>query len=446
MKLRDSIIRPGLFGRLLLIFFVTTVAIINIVLFSHRMMTDSNMKELIKTHLSQYVQYIIEDIGTPPSVSEADSIAQRLPLDIYISGQGFEWKSTDLFPPMKSLRFVDGPIPHAQVARDHHHNYVREERDGYQFVFVSPKLDGSDPRGYWLIVAVAGSIVILLVAYSSVQWLFQPIQKIKQGAERIGNGELDYRIPVRRKGEFATLTRSINLMAEELGKMLEAKRQLLLAISHELRSPLTRSKVALEFIEDEKVKNKLADDLHEMERLINDLLESEKLNTSHRQLNLVPVQFKELIEHTAADFFKEEKERLEYFLSDDDRVTDMDVPRMKVLVRNLTENALRHSGNAPIQLHLKCADNGYEFKVVDQGDGIEEEHIPHLLEPFYRVDPSRQRKTGGYGLGLYLCRLIAEAHGGRIDIFSKLEEGTEVLIQIPYEQASVEYDEGCSWT
>ena len=79
-------------------------------------------------------------------------------------------------------------------------------------------------------------------------------------------------------------------------------------------------------------------------------------------------------------------------------------------------------------------------EVVDEGEGIAPEHIDHLSEPFYRADSSRQRHTGGFGLGLYLCRLIAEAHSGTLVISSVLGEGTRVQVNLPYEQES-EYGE-----
>lgn len=72
-----------------------------------------------------------------------------------------------------------------------------------------------------------------------------------------------------------------------------------------------------------------------------------------------------------------------------------------------------------------------KITVIDHGEGIAEQHLPHVLEPFYRVDPSRQRDSGGYGLGLYLCRVICEAHGGTLSIDSVLHQGTSVKIKIP---------------
>ncbi len=77
---------------------------------------------------------------------------------------------------------------------------------------------------------------------------------------------------------------------------------------------------------------------------------------------------------------------------------------------------------------------GFRIVVEDFGKGINQEHIPFLTEPFYRADPSRQRKTGGYGLGLYLCRMIVQAHGGRLAIQSQQNQGTQVICEFPLTQ------------
>ena len=94
-------------------------------------------------------------------------------------------------------------------------------------------------------------------------------------------------------------------------------------------------------------------------------------------------------------------------------------------------NAIRHGQENPITLDISGDDEWVQLKVIDQGEGIAAEHLSKLSEPFYRADRSRQRNTGGFGLGLYLCRLIAEAHGGSLAISSKIGEGTQVTVKLP---------------
>ena len=101
-------------------------------------------------------------------------------------------------------------------------------------------------------------------------------------------------------------------------------------------------------------------------------------------------------------------------------------------MKNLIDNALKHSeGQQLPQVSLQSQSDGVLIRVRDFGAGIDAADISHLTEPFYRADPSRQRGTGGYGLGLYLCRVIAEAHGGLLQISSELGQGTEVSVVLP---------------
>jgi signal transduction histidine kinase len=114
-------------------------------------------------------------------------------------------------------------------------------------------------------------------------------------------------------------------------------------------------------------------------------------------------------------------------------IHDVDAARIKLLLKNLLENAVRHTpDNAlPSELRLCLNERNALITVIDHGVGVDAHHLPYLTEPFYRVDPSRQRETGGYGLGLYLCKMIAEAHGGKLVIESTPGKGTTVLVKLP---------------
>jgi signal transduction histidine kinase len=249
--------------------------------------------------------------------------------------------------------------------------------------------------------------------------------------QRFGQGELDYRIVIKRRDELGELASNFNEMADDIQQMLDAKRQLLLAISHELRSPLTRARVSLELIDDEKQRLELGKDLAEMERLIEELLETERLSTSHRVLNKKTHSLADLIEEVLQEHFTGRD--ISRTLPAEAITLDVDGPRIKLLLKNLLDNALRHTpeGAAQPEITLQQEGGDASITVYDYGEGIAAEHIPFLTEPFYRGDASRQRGTGGYGLGLYLCRVIAEAHGGRLSIKSGLGEGTGVAVILP---------------
>jgi signal transduction histidine kinase len=266
--------------------------------------------------------------------------------------------------------------------------------------------------------------------------LFSPIETIRAGVSRFGAGELNHRIRIGRRDELGELAASINAMAEQIQQMLEAKRQLLLAISHELRSPLTRARVNAELLPEDRHRQRIIRDLKAMEQQIAELLETERLHSRHAKLDLracAPAQLlQEVIEQAFShDAFELQDEQPDLYLR-------LDPARMRLLIRNLLDNALRHTpASAPAPLiHNRLEGDDWMLSVTDQGPGIDAEHLPRLTEPFYRVDHSRQRDTGGYGLGLYLCRVIAEAHGGRLSVTSRPGKGTTVTLTLPLQTAA----------
>lgn len=220
-------------------------------------------------------------------------------------------------------------------------------------------------------------------------------------------------------------------MADDIQRMLDAKRQLLLAISHELRSPLTRAKVAVELLDDAQQRTGIHRDLNEMEKLIEELLETERLSARHAALNKKRVSLNQLARAVIDESFAAHAIKLE--VPESDIIAEVDDVRVRFLLKNLFDNALRHTpaGSPPPELHLEQRDHHAVLIISDHGTGIEAQHLPHLSEPFYRADAARLRETGGYGLGLYLCRAIAEAHGGTLRIDSEPGQGTRVQVSLP---------------
>ena len=226
-------------------------------------------------------------------------------------------------------------------------------------------------------------------------------------------------------------------MADDLQQMLEAKRQLLLAISHELRSPLTRARVNAELLAPAHEREKIIQDLKEMEEQLTELLETERLESRHTKLSLRANSPADLIAAVLQQYFPSILFQLRQ--ENNDAYLSIDPVRIRLLIKNLLDNALQHTpeGASPPVITSRVDAAGWSFSVRDHGTGIPPEHLPHLTEPFYRVDKARQRDTGGYGLGLYLCQVIAEAHGGELKIASTLREGSEVTFILPLSSSEV---------
>jgi signal transduction histidine kinase len=268
--------------------------------------------------------------------------------------------------------------------------------------------------------------------FLATRWLFKPLENISDVVFKIGKGDLGSRTNIKRNDELGTLGAEINQMADDIEGMMEAKRDLFLAISHELRTPVTRARVAVELIEDEAQREAIAADMKEMDSLISGLAEAEALSTRHSRLNRQPnsvsqIIIAELNEHFAdAGIVPPE-------LSNDDYML-LDAMRIRLLLRNLLKNALRHTDSKQDRPTVSAAvsEDGLVLEVKDNGEGIAAKHLDRITEAFYRPDASRQRKTGGFGLGLYLCRNIVAAHRGTMTIESEPGKGTQVSVNIPH--------------
>ena len=278
---------------------------------------------------------------------------------------------------------------------------------------------------------IALALSVLALSYYLIRRMLKPLEVIDEGIGRIGGGDLHHRIVVDRRDELGTLASSINDMAAEIERMLEAKRALLLAISPELRTPLTRANVSLALLESSDAVLELKRDLAEIESLVHDLLEAERLNTKHAPLNRESVSLRDLIENLCREEFADES--LTVSIPDDLPAMMLDPVRIRLMLRNLIDNALRHNrpGRGAVDVACRHATEGVEVQIKDHGSGMPSSDLARAGDPFWRRDRARQRERGGVGLGLFLSRRIAEAHGGSLTLDSVEDEWTRVTVFLP---------------
>jgi len=337
---------------------------------------------------------------------------------------------------LKKVKFKKSLYENVELAFRHGNLYVRVNQGNMEYIISNPKdFSGhSVPISAMLLFTLM--LLVLYLNYRAIKNLFSPIQKLHEGSLQFTQGHLQHRIPVKREDELGKLTQVMNNMAAQIEKMLQAKRQMLLAISHELRTPLTRMKLATELLPEDEQQAPLRRDIKEMETLINEILESERLNSQHRVLNIENISLNELVTELAVELNLAFEDRVK-LSCDDLPMMALDPVRIRLLVRNLIVNALQHSEHS-MEVNIKLIESVQAGKhvfisVQDKGEGIAQHHLQHLTEPFYRVDDARLRKTGGFGLGLYLCQLIVQAHGGELKISSEMGEGTCVTVELEIE-------------
>lgn len=370
---------------------------------------SSGWRDAAKPLVTDYVDRLVADLGTPPDIARAQALTARLPIAISIDGPQVNWRSQ---PGRQGFEARTGDW------------LSRRTADGHRVSFglgSAPWQNGPHAVGW---VTLALLLTLVLAAYAYVRRLLRPLDDIRAGAERFGGGAFDAPIPLRRRDELGDLAQRINTMAHDIEGMLDAKRGLLLALSHELRSPLTRARLNAELLPSspdgngagERERAALLRDLGEMRDLISDLLESERLASPHAALQREPVDLAALVRETVAGRPGAGAVVLE--LAPDLPALSLDRTRVRLLVRNLLDNALRYSADAaqPPRIVLSADAGGVLLEVRDFGPGVDADQLARLTEPFYRTDSARQRATGGVGLGMYLCRLVAEAHGTRLQV------------------------------
>lgn len=425
-------VRRSLFLRLLLIFGVTVLLFFIIMSLSISSLNRSdNTIEQIPEYFARNVESIIDDIGAPPNLGNAMRLAEELDWSINIRNPIMRWSSDNENRLNVDESVYKEPLTsNAEMRTINDEDIIRVHRGDFDLYFY-PRSNLVSTLNFVALYAGLGlAAVVLFLNYFMVNKLLDPVRLLKQGAERIRQGDLSYRVEINRQDELGELTESINHMADSLQSMLEAKRQLLLAISHELRTPITKAKLRLEFMPDSEEKVQLNEDINEIELLISDLIEAERLNDEHNVLVSEPVYFGEFVQFVTEQY-KDYEGGLKVLTPANDEEFEIDKLRIRLLITNLLNNAIRHGESNPIEVKLSFTAERATLEVIDQGEGISEEHLSQISEPFYRADSSRQRNTGGFGLGLYLCRLIAQAHGGELIITSELDKGTHISVITP---------------
>jgi len=302
-----------------------------------------------------------------------------------------------------------------------------------------------------IVLLVFASGMAMVLGYFLSSTITERIHLLKGAAEKLANGDLQTRVPVTGRDEVAALAVTFNQMAEQLQaadqkqRELESLRRDLIAwVSHDLQTPLTSMRAILEAVSDgvveepETVKrylNTAQRDVRSLSALIDDLFQLAQLDAGGFPLNRANASLGDLISDTLESFTelaKQQEIMLEGNVDSDVDPVMMDTQAIGRVLNNLISNALRHTPNrGRVSVWVRRTTRGVEVTVSDTGEGIRAEDIPHIFERFYRGEKSRNRGTGGAGLGLAIARGIVQAHGGDIRVESQAGKGTQFSFRIP---------------
>jgi signal transduction histidine kinase len=285
--------------------------------------------------------------------------------------------------------------------------------------------------------AAAGLVLIaalaLAGAFVATRWVLRPLEVADTAMLRVAAGDLQHRVP---EGQDVAgrMGKTFNQMAERVEAMVEGQKQLLAAVSHELRTPLTRMRLVVEMLQDQGVDRRhlssMETDIDEVDRLVATLLESTRLDRGGWVLEKAPTSLASVLSR-AADGLELGSRRLEVDAGEGLSL-QADASRLDRVFKNLFTNFVRYTPeSATCWVRATQDARGTQVVVEDDGPGVPAASIERLFTPFYRVDPSRSRQTGGLGLGLMLVRQIVEAHGGTIVAEPRPGGGLRFLIALP---------------
>jgi two-component system sensor histidine kinase CpxA len=304
-------------------------------------------------------------------------------------------------------------------------------------------VDLLEPGALWLRLSLL-AVVVGVLSFLLARYLSSPVGALRRAASRLSTGDLSARVGgrvVRRRDEIGQLAREFDTMAEQLEGLVGSQRRLLRDVSHELRSPLARLRVALELARDQG-ETAADENFDRMER------EAERIDDLIGQLLL--------LERLAAG--EPDGEKQTFALSDllgevvDDASFEASVREIGVAVKtvgatasirgfptlirsaidNILRNAIRHApASTAVDVDLEVNDAWVTVTIRDHGPGVPDEHLESLFEPFTRVADARDRASGGSGLGLAIARRAVELHDGAVSARNHPEAGLEVELRLP---------------
>jgi signal transduction histidine kinase len=297
-----------------------------------------------------------------------------------------------------------------------------------RWVLVGLARDAFEPPPTLRLITVGGIVlaVVLIVAVLAARRFAAPVRRLADAADRLGQ---DLDAPPLPEGqgprELRAAARAFNRMQERLKSFVADRTRMLAAISHDLRTSLTRLRLRMELIEDDEVRGKAQHDLEEMQAMLEATLAFARDDAKGEPR--VALDLAGLVQ-TACDAFADAGHETTYIGPEHLRLHGRQMA-LRRLLDNLIDNAVKYGGSAEVT--LRADGDVVEIDIADRGPGIPEAEREKVFEPFYRLEASRSRETGGSGLGLAVARGIARAHGGDVTLRDRAGGGLVATIRLP---------------
>jgi signal transduction histidine kinase len=273
-----------------------------------------------------------------------------------------------------------------------------------------------------LLILLAGVITLSLVA---VRWIVRPLERLREAADALGKDIHRPPLPETGPVEVAETSRAFNTMQRRIARFVEDRARMLAAVSHDLRTPLTRIRLRADLLDDEELGDKIRRDLDDMQSMVKATLDFMRGTVSREETRSLDLMA--LLE-SLSDDAQESGARVRLRGQVQTPYEGRPVA-LKRCIGNLLDNALRYGREADIEVTDSAT--AVTVTIADRGPGIPPELLERVFEPFWRLESSRARDSGGTGLGLGIARNIARAHGGELVLRNRPGGGLIAELSLP---------------
>lgn len=370
----------------------------------------------------QKAQEVMNELSHTSDVEVFEKSARESGLGLYRKKDGVVVKAGDQnFEEhyAKSSPFI--LYPDYQTGSD---SVARDEAGVRWIVTFPPKWRHSpwgDPRYH--IVVVIYFLTSLLMIFIFTRWQLAPLKALKRGAEAISRSDFKFRIDNIQRSELGDLARAFNTMSERVHSLIQSKERLLMNVSHDLRTPLTRIKLAIANGGGDALP-RVQKNIVRMESLVLQLLEMGRTEQENLNVGFKPVSISSLLSAIRADF---QSELLKIELPQEVEVLGNEELLRRVF-ENLIDNGLKYSQGA-VTVKVKKSAEAAQIEVIDQGPGVPAEYLEKIFDHFFRLEDART--DGSFGLGLSFCRQVVRQHGGEIVAAANVPRGLIIRITLP---------------
>jgi signal transduction histidine kinase len=391
-------------------------------------------------------QAVVRAATTTEDVGQTISEERRPGMLLALQGEAndTQWRSPNFG--YEDTLYVNVPVQHRE-------RLVGAVRVAYSLTQIQQNIGRI--QAALLAAGAAYAALIIALTFGLAGSIARPVEALNRSAERFAAGDLDHRAEVGGTREVVALGQTLNQMAARLHQLEGLRRQYVSNVSHELRTPLAAIRGMAETLlthgeTDPDLRGRylprIVSQTDRLARLASQLLDLAQIESGNLLHRLEPVSVASVLDEVLSTCHEGAEQRGVRLVTDVPEslpLVPMDRDRMVQVLLNLVDNALRYTPmGGSVSVAARHGGGELAVSVRDTGKGIPPEHLPHLFERFYRVDPARTSRAGGTGLGLAIVKQIVEAHEGRIDVESTPGVGTTFTVTLPAGAAEPAREEG----